>query len=296
MIQVLFAVLLLLLSAFPVSALGGPVGDPSFEAVRADVYILRGQGGNLALLSSSQGSLLVDDQYAPAAKAIRSAVEALGAKPVRLLLNTHWHQDHTGGNEFFGQSGAIIVAHDNVRKRLSTDQFIEFFSSTVPASAPVALPMISFSQDLSFHLGDELVRVYHLPEAHTDGDAIVHFRKANVFHLGDIFFSEGYPFIDLGSGGSAEGLIEAVDRALALVDQDSLIIPGHGPVARAEDLRAYRYMLRTIVDRVAVLKAAGMNLDALTLARPTATFDARWGAGLLSGDDFATLIYLDHGP
>jgi glyoxylase-like metal-dependent hydrolase (beta-lactamase superfamily II) len=180
-------------------------------AVGGSVHAIFGRGGNIGVSAGEDGVFLIDDQFAPLSDKIKAEVAALGAGEVRFIVNTHWHFDHTGGNEIFGADGALIVAHDNVRERMSVDQFIAAFDREVPASPKVALPVVTFDDGVTFHLNGDTIRVIHVPHAHTDGDAIVHFSTANVIHAGDTVWTSGYPFIDTGSGGSIDGVIAAAD-------------------------------------------------------------------------------------
>jgi cyclase len=253
------------------------------EKVADGVHMLKGAGGNIGVSVGADGVVLIDDQYAPLTARIKAAVAALSDKPIRFVLNTHWHTDHSGGNENLGQSGALIVAHENVRKRMGVEQFIEAFGSKVPAAPPAALPVVTFTEAVTFHLNGDEIHGFHVPPAHTDGDSVVHFRKANVLHGGDTFFNGMYPFIDLSSGGSVAGMIGAADRMLALATDGTRIIPGHGPLATRADLKAYRDMLATVRDRVAAEVKAGKTLEQVTAAAPTADLDEKWGGGFLKG-------------
>ena len=242
------------------------------ERVAPGVAVLFGRGGNIGLSYGADGNVLIDDQYAPLTERILAAVRSVDPDPVRFVVNTHWHGDHTGGNENVGRAGAVIVAHDNVRRRMSVEQFV--LGNTVPASPPGALPVITFSDDLSFHLNGDDIRVHHVEHAHTDGDALVHWTRANVLHMGDTFFNGMLPFIDIGSGGSIDGAIAAVEAGLSIANDQTVIIPGHGPVARRADLVRYRDMLRSLRDRIAAEMQAGRSLEqiqALRLADPYAT-------------------------
>jgi glyoxylase-like metal-dependent hydrolase (beta-lactamase superfamily II) len=194
---------------------------------------------------------------------------------VRFVVNTHWHGDHTGGNENLGEAGAILVAHANVRRRMNPTEFTDLVGRSRQAP-PGALPVVTFTDQVNFHWNGVTLRAMHMPHAHTDGDAAIHFVEANVLHMGDLFFNGRYPFIDTGSGGSADGLIEAVRAGLALTDADTKIIPGHGPLATPQDLEAYLDMLVTVRERVAMLAAEGMTEDEVVAANPTARFDGSW--------------------
>jgi cyclase len=255
------------------------------------VYMLTGAGGNIGVLAGPEGIVLVDDQYAPLSERIRGALAAISPSPVRFVLNTHWHGDHTGGNEAFGQAGAVIVAHENVRRRMSVEQFLEAFDRRVPPAPPAALPVVTFTEAVTFHLNGEEAHAFHVAPAHTDGDTVVHFRTSDVIHLGDVFFNRSYPFVDLSSGGSVQGVIEAVDRVLSLVTPETRIIPGHGPLATPADLLEYQRMLKAVRHRVAALRAEGSSLLEIVAARPTAAWDEAWGGGFITGDALVETVY-----
>lgn len=259
--------------------------------VAEGVYMLQGAGGNIGVSAGADGVFLVDDQYAPLTPKIAAAIASVSSKPVRFVLNTHWHFDHTGGNENMGKAGALLVAHQNVRRRMSAGQFIEFLRRQEPAAPAGALPVVTFSDTVTFHLNGDEVTAFHVVRAHTDGDAIVHFRRANVLHAGDVYVTYGYPFIDLSSGGSVNGIIDAVQRMLGVSNDSTKVIPGHGALSNRQGLEAYRTMLVTIRDRVQRLVASGSAVRDVVAARPTAEFDAKWGGGFVKPDQFVEILY-----
>jgi glyoxylase-like metal-dependent hydrolase (beta-lactamase superfamily II) len=229
--------------------------------VSQNVYMLRGAGGNIGLAVGDDAVFVVDDQYAPLTRKVLAAIATITSKPVRFVVNTHWHQDHVGGNETLGQEGALIYAHENVRRRMSVEGFIEALNARVPPSPKVALPVVTFTDAVTFHINGDSVRVVHVPPAHTDGDAIIHFTKANVIHMGDTFHNAGLPFVDLSSGGSIQGFITAADKVLAMSNAETRIIPGHGPVADRARLKMYRDMIVKLRDRVRTLISTGKTVD-----------------------------------
>lgn len=261
------------------------------QHLRGGVYMLTGSGGNIGLSIGNDAAFLVDDQYAPLTAKIVAAVASVTPQPIRFVVNTHWHGDHTGGNENIGKAGALLVAHANVRKRMSTEQFMEMFNRRTPPSPAGALPVVTFSDSVTFHInGDELV-VAHVPAAHTDGDALVHFVRANVVHMGDTFMTAGYPFIDLSSGGHVNGFIAAADRALAVCNAETIIIPGHGPTTDCAGLRAWRTMIATVRDRVQAEIGRGRSIEQAKGAGLTTDYDARWGRGFIQPAVFVELVY-----
>jgi cyclase len=255
------------------------------------VYMMTGAGGNLGVSVGEDAVFVIDDQFAPLTPKILAAIAKLSSKPVQFVLNTHWHFDHTGGNENLGKAGAIIIAHENVRKRLSTEGFIEFLGMKTKPEPKIALPIVTFTRGVTFHLnGDDLV-VTHVPRAHTDGDSIVEFRKSNVVHMGDTFFNKLYPFIDTSSGGSVAGVLAAADGVLRTAGDDTKIIPGHGPLGSKADLKAFRDMLAAISGNIRAQIKAGKKLDQVVASKPTAKYDEVWGNGFLAPEKFVTMLY-----
>ncbi len=282
--------------ALAVFLLAGPVGaqqevEIQVEPVGDGVWMLTGQGGNVGIAAGPDAVFIVDDQFAPLTERISAAIRQLGFGDVDFVLNTHWHGDHTGGNENLGRAGALIVAHRNVRERMSTDQFLEAMNRTVEASPPEALPVVTFTNDVAFHINGDDIEAIHVPAAHTDGDALVVFRRANVIHMGDTFFGGTYPFIDLSSGGSIDGVIAAAEAAMALADENTRFIPGHGPLSSLDDLESYREVLSTVRQRVARMIDEGMSEDDVVAAAPSAEWDGAWGGGFIGPEAFLRSVY-----
>jgi glyoxylase-like metal-dependent hydrolase (beta-lactamase superfamily II) len=257
-------------------------------------YVLTGAGGNMGLSVGEDAVFLIDDQYDQMSAKIAAAIAKITSKPVKFVLNTHWHGDHTGGNEVLARAGAVIVAQENVRKRMGSEQFIEFIRSKVAPSPAPALPVVTFAEGLSFHLNGEEIRVFHVPRAHTDGDAIVHFTKGDVIHMGDVYFNGFYPFIDGSSGGTVDGVVAACDRALAIATERTRIIPGHGPpVSNKAELQAYRDMLGTILGRVRKMVGEGRKLEEIVAANVSADFDEKWGKGFVKPAKFVEMVAMN---
>ena len=290
--------------SFALLALAGSLGLAAAEAhaeeaapvrtvpVAEGLSMLAGRGGNVAVLTGPDGPILVDDQYAHQVPGILEAVRGLQDAPIRFVINTHWHRDHTGGNAALRKLGALLLAHENVRARMSREQ-PRPGGGRMPPSPPESLPVLTFSERTTLHWNGVTVEVEHVRSAHTDGDAVVWFRERNAVHAGDLYFNGFYPFIDIATGGSLDGLIRAVDGILARVDDDTKIIPGHGPLSKAPELRRYRDMLAAVRERVGALVAAGRTAEEAVAARPTAEFDAEWGDGFLDPDTFVRLVHAD---
>ena len=258
--------------------------------VAKGIYMLEGSGGNIGLVVGDQGAFIIDAQYAPLTEKIQAAISEITDKPVRILLNTHWHSDHTGGNENFANSGAIIVAHENVRKRLGGGQHMAALGMDIPPAAPKALPALTFTGSITFHWNGEPIEVFHPQTSHTDGDVAIFFKNSNTVHTGDLFFNGTYPFIDADSGASIDSYIAGIDAIMARMDDSTKIIPGHGPLSNKTEYKTFREMLATIRDRMKALVKEGKTVDEIVAAKPTADFDAVWGKGFMNPDQWVRMI------
>jgi glyoxylase-like metal-dependent hydrolase (beta-lactamase superfamily II) len=232
------------------------------------IYMLEGSGGNIGVLIGNDGIIIIDDQFAPLTEKIKAALSKISDKPVKFVINTHFHGDHSGGNENFGGQGAIIVSHNNARKRLSVDYFFEAMKQTQKALSYEGLPEVTFADSITFHMNGETVHVFYAKNAHTDGDLIIHFKGSNIFHCGDVFVRYGFPFIDQGAGGSIDGMIKAIEGLIAVTNDQSKIIPGHGALSTKKDLIDYKNMLVTVRKRVADGIKQGKTLQQIADSDP----------------------------
>lgn len=255
------------------------------------VYMLKGRGGNVAVSTGNEGLFIVDDQVRSVTGQLLNAIHKLSDKPIRFVLNTHYHGDHVGGNEPIGKGGALIISQDNVRERMAVAQDNNFSKRHTPPYAHVALPLLTFSDRITLHLNSEPVTVYHVANAHTDGDSIVYFPVSNVIHMGDTFFNGQYPYVDLDAGGSIQGIVAAVELALSLANEDTRVIPGHGPLAVTEELRAYHDFLVKAVANVQALVDDGNDLTQIIAAKPTAEWDDRYGKTWITPPQFVAFVY-----
>lgn len=285
---VLASVALFILSAFPA---GAQVLD--IIEVAPGVHMLQGPTvtGNVGVASGAERTMIIDDSFPFFTTAIEAAIATFTPNPVSFVLNTHYHRDHTGGNENFAGTGALIIAHDNTRQRLTAAGLIEFLGSVETGMMDSSLPVVTFDVTTTLHVNGEEIHAFHVANAHTDGDAIVHFRNANVFHMGDIYFNGFFPYIDTDAGGTLSGLIAAVDQVLAVADDATMIIPGHGDLSDKAGLQDYRDMLDVVAERVAIAIAEGRTLEDMKALRPTANFDAAWADGEVSADQFVEMAY-----
>lgn len=254
------------------------------------VYLLKGSGGNIGLLTGADGLLMVDDQFAPLSEKIAKAINGVDAGPVRFLVNTHIHGDHTGGNENFKKMGVTIVAHDVVRQRMSKESTNTRTNQTVPPRDKSAWPEITFADRMNVHLNDEDIELYHFTNGHTDGDVVVRFVKANVYHVGDLFNRGSFPFIDGGNGGDVVGLVSNFDKILALIDDNAKVIPGHGNLATKADVKAYRDMLVDIQTQVASALKKGKKVEDIPAMNITAKYDQIFPTAFIKGKDFVIVV------
>ena len=259
--------------------------------VAGRVHMLSGAGGNIGVFVGDDGVFLVDGQFAPLTERIVAEVARVSDDPVRFLINTHFHGDHTGSNENFSRAGALIIAHDNARRTLAQPHYIEMIQTRFRAFGPAALPAVTFKTSMSLNLGGERVDVIHAPPSHTDGDSVVFFRGSDVLHMGDIFRSRGQPIFDRNNGGSYEGLIVASDFVLNLMGEDTLIVPGHGQISTRADLQEVRNIMATIRDRIQAGVDAGQSADEVIASDPSRGFD--WRDGRLTVDETVRWIYLE---
>ena len=253
------------------------------ETVVPGFHVLFGAGGNVAVSIGDQGVLIVDDQFPAMVPRIKAAILGLGGGDVDFVINTHWHFDHADGNPLFGKGGAWIVSQSNSRQMMTEDHLVNVVEATIkqPAYPPEGLPVITFEDRMRFHINGEEIDLLHFGPAHTTGDVAVVFRGYNVVHMGDVFVTEGYPLIDTDNGGGIDGMIQMCEAVLNEIGKDTVVIPGHGPLATYADLAEYVTMLRKIRERVAALIDDGATLDKVVAAKPTAEWDAVWGDPLV---------------
>ncbi len=261
--------------------------------VAGSVWMLKGSGGNIAVSVGDDGIVMVDDQFAPLVPKIKAALGKISQKPVRFLINTHWHFDHVGGNAGMADTAAIL-AHENVRKRMQIGGEVPAFNMKIEPAEPRALPVVTYQHDLTIWLNGEPVRALHVPPGHTDGDTVVFFTKSNVVHMGDDFVTYGFPFVDLDNGGSVRGMIGAIDELLPQIPPDAKIIPGHGPLSTVADLKKFRNRLDEIVALVARGLKSGKTVEQMQKEKLLAPYDD-WNAGFVKADQFIAMVARDLG-
>ncbi len=261
------------------------------QRLRRNISALIGSGGNIAVLTGQDGKVIIDAGYSTSRKQISAALEQISSDPIKHLINTHWHFDHTDGNAWMHSEGASILAHENTRKHLSNTTRVEAWDHTFPPSPPDAIPGEVFNDDKTLHPNNTTIALAYYGPSHTDGDISVHFVEADLLHCGDTWWNHLYPFIDYSTGGNIEGMIKATEMNLSKVTDKTIIIPGHGKIGRKSELTEYQEMLVTIHDRVAALKKAGKSLEETIAAKPTANFDSKWAHKFISGDVFTKYVY-----
>jgi cyclase len=286
---VISTIMLSLCLAVPAAAQDLSKVEIKTQQLAPGVAVLFGAGGNIGVSYGEDGTILIDDQFAPLTEKIQKAVADLGAQPVKFLVNTHWHFDHSGGNENLGKAGAVIMAHDNVRVRMAAGATVA--GNVTPPAPKAALPVVTYADGLKLHLNGEEVRVVHVPAAHTDGDSFIHWTKSNVIHMGDLFMlGISFPFVDVGSGGNVRGFVAAADKALALANDQTKIIPGHGAMATKADLQNHRDMIATVIAKVEAGVKAGKTLEQIKASRPADGFGVK-ADGFITADAFVETVY-----
>ena len=274
----------------PLWAQDEPVEYTSTE-LSDTVTMIKGRGGNIAVSSGEDGVYIIDDQLKPLTDQLITAISKISDQPIRFVINTHYHADHVGGNEAIGKSGAVIIAHENIHKRMTTEQFSHFWDTTTPVWPKESLPVVTFNDRVTLHLNGEEAMIHHVPRGHTDGDSIVHFTGSNVIHMGDLYFNGLYPFIDLDGGGNIQGMIAGAELGISLANELTQIIPGHGPMSNREELQIYHDFLVQARDAVQTLIDDGKTLAESVAAKPTAQWDETLGAVWITPEQLVIFIY-----
>ncbi len=289
--RVVYLLPLLIFPLFVVAQRDWDAVEIAPNEVTGNINFLTGSGGNIGVLYGDDGIMLVDDQYAPLSEKIKAAVSELSTGDIKFVVSTHYHGDHTGGNENFKKDGALIIGQENVRERLGTTFYSSVWDRDVEEKSESYWPVITFDDDMTLHLNGEEVQLVHTPSAHTDGDALVYFKTSNVIHCGDAFVRYGYPFIDIAAGGSIDGIIAAQEKILALANADTKIIPGHGELATIEDVKELLAMLNATRQIVADAKSSGEKMEDLIGRNPLEAYHERWSGNFIDSDLFVQLIY-----
>jgi glyoxylase-like metal-dependent hydrolase (beta-lactamase superfamily II) len=277
----------------PVTVIRGAAATAqiTIQKLRGNISVLEGSGGNIAVLAGRDGKLLVDAGITASRPGITEALASISSDPLKHLINTHWHFDHTDGNEWLHSEGAKILAHENTRKHLTTTTRVDAWNFTFPPSPKGALPAEVFAKDHKLHLNGVTLALEYYGPAHTDSDISVEFTDADILHVGDTWWNGHFPFIDYNTGGSIDGAIRAAEANVARVSDKTIVIPGHGPIGDKAGLIEFRNMLVTVREKVAALKKQGKSLDEAVAAKPTADYDAKWGGFVIDGKTFTQLVY-----
>jgi glyoxylase-like metal-dependent hydrolase (beta-lactamase superfamily II) len=255
------------------------------------IHIITGKGGNIVVSIGEDGTFLIDDKFAPLTDSILELIMNIGGTEPKFVINTHWHEDHTGDSENLEDKSLVIVDHENVRKRLTEDKIVAAFNMKTPTQTKTALPVVTFTKEMNFHLNNDAIELTHIPNAHTDGNSIVFFKNSNILHTGGLFFNGFYPVIDIDHGGSLKGMLNSAKLMLKMVDDNTLIIPGHGPVATKKDLLKFKNMLDLAYKRLNALKKDGKTVAEAIATTPLADLDAEWSDGIFKTDKWITLVY-----
>ncbi len=268
------------------------------EKLAENLYMLWDSGGkgNTTVLTGDDGVLMIDTKVETSADKLLAKIGELSKKPIRFAIITHWHFDHVGGNEKVAKTGATIIAHENVRKHMGIEHDMKLLNAKVPPAPEIARPLVTFAKEITFHLNGEDVKVFHVAPGHTDGDAVIYFQNANVIHMGDLYFQGLYPYIGIYSGGSIDGMIKVIHQILPMIDENTKVVPGHGPISNKGQLQEYVSMLTAIRKNVSRLMQKGHTMEEVIAAKPTRAFDEKWGKGFLPPDQFAKLVYMDLSP
>jgi len=265
--------------------------DVTIEKLSDNISMIQAGGGNIAVYETMDGVFVIDNGLSDKRDAVITALKSVTDKPIKYLVNTHWHFDHAGNNEHFGKSDTIILAHENVRERLQSGGEVKAFNATVKPQAKDALPVLTYEESIKLYLAEEAVHIQAVDPAHTDGDSFIVFTDQNIIHTGDLFFNGFWPFIDASSGGSITGMIQAVEMILAKADDTTKIIPGHGPVATKKDLQTYHDMLTEIEGRLKAAKRAEQTKEEWVKSAPLADLDGEWGQGFLLTPKFTDIVW-----
>lgn len=261
------------------------------KQVSDNIYMIQGRGGNIGISIGDDGVMLIDNKFEDLVPLIKDEIKQVTDQDIRFVINTHYHGDHTGGNVIFGEEGRTIVAHKNVYDRLSQEQVSTWRDRTTPPKPEEAWPLITFGHYITFHINDDKIQLMHFDRAHTDGDAVVYFEKDNVIHMGDVFVTYGYPFIDADAGGSLKGFIQTLDKILLVINDDTKVIPGHGNLSTKNDVQQFRDKLDKIRSKLKEEIVGKKDLNAVIAAKPLASYDEEWGNGFIKAKDFITLVY-----